>query len=115
MADQHAVNLLRLAVRKFIDIGVTVRAPQISMGTVYIQVLSYIQELKFSLLVMIAEPAVLVTEQAVFLVKSNSRCTCKREALLSLPAMTMLDSMIVDFCLYCTRYSPSMHSSFTVQ
>ena len=73
MADQHAVNLLRFAVRKFIDIGVTVGAPQIPMGAVYIQVLSYIQELKFSLLVMIAEPAVLVAEQAVFLIKSKSR------------------------------------------
>jgi hypothetical protein len=72
VADLHAVNLLRLAVRKFIDIGVTVRAPQISVGTVYVQVLSYIQELKLPFLVMIAEPAVLVTEQAVFLIKSNS-------------------------------------------
>ena len=75
MADQHAVNLLRFAVRKFIDIGVTVGAPQISVGTVYVQVLSYIQELKFSLLVMIAQPAVLVTEQAVFFIKSNRRRT----------------------------------------
>jgi hypothetical protein len=79
VADLHAVNLLRFAVRKFIDIGVTVRAPQISVGTVYIQVLSYIQELKLSLLVMIAEPAILVAEQAVFLIKSNSRCTVKDE------------------------------------
>jgi len=75
MADQHAVNLLWLAVRKFINVGMTVGAPEVSMGTVYIQILSYIQESKLSLFVMIAEPPIFVTKQAVLFVISKRRRT----------------------------------------
>ncbi len=65
--------------REFINVGMTVRAPEVSMGTVYIQVLSYIQESKLSLFVMIAEPAIFVTEQAVlFVISKRRRTTIKK-------------------------------------
>ncbi len=73
MTYNHAVNFFGLTVREFVDIGVAVRAPQIPMGAVYIEVFSYVQEFKLSFLVVIAESPILVTEQAVFFIKRACR------------------------------------------
>ena len=73
MADQHAVNLLRLSVGEFVNIGVTVRAPQVAVGAVHIHVFSDIQEFEFALLVVIAQAPVFMAEEAVFLVNSIRR------------------------------------------
>jgi hypothetical protein len=79
VANCHAVNFFGLAVRKLVNIGVAVSAPQIPMWAVNVQIFSYIQEFKLSFLVMITESAILVTEQAILFIKSNCRCTAKDE------------------------------------